>query len=305
MRKLSLLENIAISIIISIVLTSCHRKGNQTNANYDLPSEFGDYWYQGKAELVNYDLQQVRYGEVRNGHAVLIFVTEDFSKSKQVKLDNPSQNQYDAVKVLKLNATRKFTTGIYPYSTMTSVFTPVYFNENPGTLKLTTSSQEWCGHSFLQANLVGNAYKIQGFSYFESEGDEQYSVAKTLMEDEVWNKIRLHPEMLPTGELSILPGSLYCRLKHVDYKPILATVSMIEKADKRRTYEINYPELERTLKIHFEADFPFKILGWEETYPEGEQLMTTKATLKQSMLLDYWNKNKNNDHQLRDALDLE
>jgi len=44
--------------------------------------EFGAYWYQGKAELTSYTLEQARYGEVHPGEAVLVFVTEDFSKSK-------------------------------------------------------------------------------------------------------------------------------------------------------------------------------------------------------------------------------
>ena len=78
------------------------------------PDKFAAYWYSGKAELASYDLVQNRYGEDRNGSAVLIFVTEPFSGEKQVKLDDPSTA--DAVTVMKLNFTRNFTTGIYPYS---------------------------------------------------------------------------------------------------------------------------------------------------------------------------------------------
>jgi hypothetical protein len=40
---------------------------------------FNEYWYQGKAEITSYDLQQARYGENREGSAVLVFVSEDFS----------------------------------------------------------------------------------------------------------------------------------------------------------------------------------------------------------------------------------
>ena len=35
--------------------------------------EFNAYWYAGKAEITSYSLQQARYGELRDGHAVLIF----------------------------------------------------------------------------------------------------------------------------------------------------------------------------------------------------------------------------------------
>ena len=81
---------------------------------------FNSYWHAGKAELSKYSLQQSRYGELHEGHAVLVFVTERMNPKKQVKADRPGA---DTVPVLKLNATRKFNTGIYPYSVMTSVFT--------------------------------------------------------------------------------------------------------------------------------------------------------------------------------------
>nr|MBC8451166.1 hypothetical protein [Planctomycetota bacterium] len=57
---------------------------------------------------------QARYGEVHAGQAVLIFVTEDLSRSKQVKLDSVAGAGDDRVPVLKLNLTKKFDTGVYP-----------------------------------------------------------------------------------------------------------------------------------------------------------------------------------------------
>jgi len=283
---------------------SCNSNEYNNSTKHNLPTEFGDYWFQGKAELASYELQQVRYGEVRDGHAVLIFVTEDFSRSKQVKLDDPTKNEDDILKVIKLNFTKKFITGIYPYSTMTSVFTPIYLNDDPKTVKITTSSQEWCGHTFLQANLKDNSYKIQGNSYFESEGDQEYSVEGVMMEDEVWTRIRLNPDELPTGNFKMLPGGLYCRFKHVDYKPEKVEARFVDNSDGTRFYQIDYPELKRTLQIEFNSTFPFEIQGWEETYPEGDRLMTTKAKLKKVLQLDYWNKNSNVDTYLRSELGL-
>jgi len=164
--------------------------------------EFGDYWYRGLAELTSYDLSQARYGEAHPGHAVLIFVTEDFSRSRQVKLDAPGAAGPDSVKVLKLNLTKKFDTGIYPYSMMSSVFTPV---DGAKTLKITTSSQEWCGHTFSQLNLGDNGYRARLLSYFESEGDGDLTLENASAEDEIWNRIRLAPDALPLGELRLIP----------------------------------------------------------------------------------------------------
>ena len=113
---------------------------------------FQSYWYQGLAELSRYELTQSRYGELHEGEAVLIFVTEDFLTDLQVKHEyGPATN---AVSVLKLNAYRRFYTGLYPYNVMTSVFTPV---DGSPTLKVANSVHEWCGISYMQINSAGRA----------------------------------------------------------------------------------------------------------------------------------------------------
>ena len=65
------------------------------------------------------------------------------------------------------NFTKKFATGIYPYSMMTSVYSPIEVGENPKTLKVSTSAQEWCGHVYTQLNLKGSEYHVEGRSYEE------------------------------------------------------------------------------------------------------------------------------------------
>ena len=167
--------------------------------------EFNDYWYKGAAEITSYELEQARYGEIHQGYAALVFVTEPFSKRKHVKLDDPAQNKSDEVPILKLNTTKKFNTGIYPYSMMSSVFEPVDLAQYPHALKLTTSSQEWCGQTFLQLNNQSQTYEVDARSYFESEGDEHLSLAKAWLEDELWTRLRINPASLPVGNLSMIP----------------------------------------------------------------------------------------------------
>ena len=150
--------------LFALLVSSCEPAPKQeASPSYTLvsqvQSDFSSYWYQGKAELTSYELEQARYGEIHPGHAVLIFVTEDFSKRKQVKLDIPSRAGNDAVSVLKCNFTKKFMTGIYPYSMMASVFSPVEVEEYPHALKVSTSTQEWCGHTYLQLNATSKGYK--------------------------------------------------------------------------------------------------------------------------------------------------
>ena len=264
--------------------------------------KFNSYWYQGKAEINSYDLQQYRYGEKRDGEAVLIFVTEDLSRSAHVKLDDPENAGRDAIKVLKLNKTKNFITGIYPYSMMLSVFTPVY--ESLSSLKLTASSQEWCGHTFTQLNSNGAIYRGRLFSYFQQEGDQTFSVS-AMPEDDLWTLIRLDPQAIPTGETALIPGLLYQRLVHTPVQAEMAEITMTTKAGGLQELKVEYVDLNRTLKIIFREKFPYEILKWEEIQTiDGEGEEVTVATRKEVKLIDYWTKNTNEDIKLREELKL-
>ncbi|MBK6265066.1 hypothetical protein JKA74_08450 [Marivirga sp. S37H4] len=290
---------------ILFVFQSCSQKSKKDTPKekqeLKLSGNFGDYWYQGKAELTSYELEQVRYGEMRKGHAVLIFVTEDFSKEKQVKLDNPSENPDDAQKVLKLNFTKKFNTGIYPYSIMTSTFSPVYPEDDIHAVKVTTSVQEWCGHVFMQLNKGNGNYNAFMRSYFESEGDQSLPLEKTWLEDELWTLIRLDPSAIPSGNLHIIPSTEYIRLKHKELKSYNAEITQ-SNTDSVSVLSLEIHELNRSLKIYYSPRHPFTIEKWEETYPEGGEMMITTGTLKKRIMLDYWNKNKVDDSVYREEL---
>lgn len=262
-----------------------------------LSNTFKDYWYAGEAEITSYKLEQERYGEIRDGEAVLIFVTEDFLPKVQVKADNYSESN---IPVLKLNATKKFNTGIYPYSIMQSTFFPVANNEH--AIKISASVQEWCGHVYTQLN-NREQFEISSNSYFQGEADQNFNIQETWTENELWTKLRIDPNSLPTGEISIVPSLEYTRLKHKTIKAYNAFASL-----ENSTYTLNYPELNRSLKINFNTTFPFEILGWEETsitgYGASAKTLTTKATKLQTIKSAYWNKNTNADESLRTTLKL-
>ncbi len=288
-----------------ILIYSCKQKAEQ-------PTDvFKSTWYAGKAEVSSYILQQARYGEIRNGEAALIFVTEDFSTKKLVKLDEPDKTS-DKIRVLKMNMTKNFVTGIYPYSMMLSVFTPVAKDGNVKTVKVNCSSQEWCGHTFSQLQLKGNNYDWQLHSYFEKEGEQNESLDGVWLEDELWNRIRMNPSALPQGKVSLIPGLLWQRLSHIQLKKEEAVLTL-SKADTFYTkdstvqmYSIQYPAAQRVLQIYFKSIFPYEILGWQETYPDGfgknKKMLTTKAVLKKTIWLDYWKHNSINDSTYRDTL---
>ncbi len=271
------------------------------------PDPFGDYWYQGKAEITSYTLEQARYGEIHDGTAVLIFVTEPFSRTKQVKLDYPDRTPDDAVNVMKVNFTKNFLTGVYPYSMMMSAFTPIDRQRDPRTLKVTTTSQEWCGHTFTQLNLREDGYNAHIYSYFESEGDEQIDLGDVLVEDELWNTIRLNPDDLPTGEIQVVQGTLMQRLSHTDLAPqkARATLAAHAERDDLMVYTLAYPSLNRTLAIHFTRDFPHSIEGWTDTRRAGASEQTTRATKKERQMMAYWGLNGTADEARRAELGLD
>ncbi len=269
-----------------------------------LSDEFKAYWYAGKAEISSYKLTQARYGEIHGGSAVLVFVTEDFSKSKQVKLDDPEKAGDDRLPVLKLNMVKKFVTGIYPYSLMMSAFSPVDIIDYPHAVKTTASVQEWCGMTFTQINNRNGKFSAELNSYFETEGDQKQTFEECWLEDELWARIRIDPEKLPMGSQKVLPGSLYTRLSHQPLK-IQEAKLRLEKREGKSLYFIEYPSLKYLLLITFKNEFPYQIIGWEETFPgfDGKSLTTT-AILDRTLVTDYWNHHNNSDRALREQLNL-
>lgn len=262
-----------------------------------LSDEFKSYWYSGEAEITSYKLEQARYGEIRDGHAVLIFVTEDFLPNEQVKANQQSSS---TISILKLNATKKFNTGIYPYSVMQSIFFPVANNQH--ALKVSSSMQEWCGQVYTQLNNK-NDFEINSHSYFQGEADKSFSLDKAILENELWTQLRLDPKQLPTGDLQIIPSFEYARFGHIDLKAYKASSKLTDT-----TYTVSYPELNRVLVINFNSEFPYEISGWEETFKSGfganAKLLTTKATKLATIKSPYWTKNHNADSILRDTLQL-
>jgi len=271
---------------------------NQSFTKENLSQEFKDYWYASEAEITSYKLEQARYGEIREGKAVLIYVTEDFLPNKQVKADNYSANN---IPVLKLNSTKKFNTGIYPYSIMQSTFYPV--SNNKHAIKVSSSMQEWCGHVYTQLNNK-NDFEIMSHSYFEGEADQNLKLEKAVLENELWTQLRINPKSLPTGDINLIPSFEYLRLRHKPIKAYSAKATLTNTS-----YSISYPNLNRTLTINFNPEFPYDILNWEENFKSGfgknAKTLTTKATKLKTLKSAYWSKNKNKDEVLREVLNLQ
>jgi len=239
----------------------------------------------------------------------MVFVTEDFLTDKQVK--NESYRSENSTKILKTNHLRKFPTGIYDYAIMTSTFNPVDTRKYPHALKVTLSAQDWCGQSFMQVNQRGKGYEVEIRSYFEQEGDQNYKVDDlVLLEDEIFNLLRISPDLLPEGKSKLLPSTIYASLKHRDFKVVaIETAKSVYKGTdfpgaELMQYEVKMPSLNRTLTIVYEGKSPYRIAGWKDSYPDGRGVSTTTATRKKTLLSPYWSQHDLADMSLRKELGL-
>lgn len=269
---------------------------NETENQYDLS------YFSGKAEVNTYHLEKARYNDVHPGEAVLIFVTEPFLIQKQVKSDHPSKS--NSVPVLKMNRIDRFSTGIYDYSIYTSVFTPTTKFEPTYPLKVTMSSQDWCGQSFMQLN-NNRGFDFMLRSYFESEGDTTEHLGYSLMEDNILNLARIDTALLPRGEFDVIPSMSHLRLSHAPLKMYKGNASL-SNLENQVVYSYDIPELKRGVRIFMNPRDNFQIVRWEETYPTvfDGKLRKSVYTLRKSERLPYWELNQTNDDNWRDSLQL-
>jgi len=301
MKRFTFFSILAVTVVLLISSAFISDK-NEDDTKRTVNPKIKKYWYDGKAEISSYKLTQARYGEIHEGTGVLIYVTEPFSKTANAKADYDNKSN---VSVLKLNTSKKFVTGIYPYSMMNSTFFP--FENGETSLKIASSIQEWCGMTYLEMKNK-DQFIFNLNSYFEGLSFEGKKVDKTILEDDLWSLIRLNPEMLPTGEHQVIPSMFFTLLMHKNIEASKAVIRLYDGKEGIKHYEIKYPELAREITIKFKSKFPNSIVGWEETYDSGygasKKQLTTKAELIKTLKTDYWSQNLNQHQAWRDKLGL-
>ncbi len=270
---------------------------------------FGAYWHDGQAELSGYRYTVTRYGQPRQGQAVLIYVTEPFRRSKNVKADNPNQNPADTFDAFKLNLVRDFQTGVYDYNTMASVFVR---SSDFSPVKLSFTSAEWCGHVYEELALDQNRVTEKIFSYFEDESSSRTHnrPAKGVVEDNLFILLRgLRGAFLEPGQersVSLLPGALYRRLTH---QPLGWTTARIRRAHKPQQIETPAGEFDTTLytiqtqqgrrgQFWIEMPYPHRVVQWSwQPAPVAGKNPSQEAAesgqLTGTVRLKYWQRHAN------------
>jgi len=242
---------------------------------------FWKQWGDGQAELAAYDLTTPRYGVPRSGVAVTIFVSEMFSKSARVKADPGKHPASDETPVIKLNLVKDYSTGIYDYNEMWSVFVEVASGK---LLKTSFSRQEWCGHVYKQLLFDPGKVRATMHSYFDGEADQSVVLDSPdgLTEDSIllWARGMAEPR-LAAGETRSTPflGGLGGKgLPQVQ----LATLSRREQPGGLEVWTVRAGNA--VWSVTRETSGERRIVGWE--FPGGE-----KAKLIASSRLKYWEMN--------------
>lgn len=270
------------------------------------PSEdFGRQWFTGDAELNGYRAVVPRYGEPRNAELVLVYVTEPMNRQTWIKDDDARGD--DRVGVMKVNVSLKFTTGVYPYSVLTSVFSPYgdWGRERLSPVKITLTAQEWCGHVFHGVWPGEDRAASQLFSYFAQEGEVREEITTgpgALYEDALLIQLReLDGPFAGARDWRgpVVPSLWRTRRTH---RPLAAEDGVITRARVTvggapvNRFTLRYGRYERVFDV--EPGGQRRMLGWRTN--DGEEVR-----LAGSVRMPYWQLNHGGDLPRRAALGLD
>ena len=113
----------------------------------------------------------------------MIFVTEDLNAGTGIKVESPAPAA-DRVYVLKLNNVLKFTTGIYDYSVMTSVFSAVEPRTGRRAVRAVEGQHELAG--VVRARVRGGARRRR----FPARGSSTATSSATAASSGAWKRRR-------------------------------------------------------------------------------------------------------------------
>lgn len=291
--------------VSALVLGGCGQADGGSLPGTSVDPEFWSHWGDGQAEINGYALQQPRYGQMRSGEVVLIFVTEDFDLTDAVKSDRGGPG---TVPVLKLNEARDFQTGMYDYNAMTSVFVPLDGSLPQGVpAKISFSMQEWCGHVWDQLVIREDGAQHVLHSYFQSEGERSEKLALpelAIFGDTLPIVVRgLVGGLVDAPSLQLAPRLLDLRLQHVplEWRPVTVRRSgPTSRSVPAGTFSVSTVELtsgDTWSRFHVEDAPPHRLVGWERS--DGEV-----AWLTGSVRRPYWELSGEGQEALRAELGL-
>lgn len=224
--------------------------------NHETNRTFTDYWKNGKTEITKYELKE---DSVSVGGGSLTFAINYVE----------GVNKTDSIQVLHSDFTGIIHKENYDYSVMTSVYLPLNLIIRPHAMRVINSVQEAAGNLFLALSQIPKSYEILSKNTFNEKTKEHFALERKNLEDELWAKLRMNPNDLPTGDIEIIPSFAYWQSVRKSPNIYEAKAELKDYVEtefigkKLKIYSLNYPDLKRVLSIIFEANFPFEIVGWK------------------------------------------
>lgn len=268
-----------------------------------LGTPFGDYWRDGKAELSSYRIKIIRYGEMRDGMRMMLWIPDLLRIDTLVKPEVPGKTPHEFL-TMKLIDTVDFNTGIYPYHLTTTSYMALE-NQAPhqrGEIaKLTFAASEYCGVVAERLINRGNYFENQLWSYFEGEADRQLKLEKNTgdqVEDNLWSWIReFQGEEISPGkpiQIKLLPSAWNRRSVHG--KPSFHSATLSKEAAGKLSSQLGKVEAWRVSwaygtyrnEVFIEKFYPHRILSWKDS--RGQE-----GTLIRSAREYYWMMHGNKD----------
>jgi hypothetical protein len=269
-------------------------------------AQFWKTWGDGMAEMNGYDLTYPRYGQLRKGVAVAVFVTETFSKSARVKSDPGRHSPADEFPVMKLNLVRDYQTGVYDYNDMVSVFGALSeVDGRPYGLptKVSFTCQEWCGHVYSHVLFGRERAWHVSHSYFDGEADSARDIpfqGHASSEDALWLWARgigapLHRKPVKVPMLLSLETA---RTRHATLQVVPVELNTETGSQTLRVPAGQWEVEVRTAKLSdgvvrryfVEKAAPHRLIKWEATTGE-------RAELLGSSRMKYWEMNREGGEQ--------
>ena len=224
--------------------------------NQETNKTFTDYWNKGKIEITKYELKE---DSILVGEGSLTFSIDYVI----------GVNKTDSIQVLHSDFLGKIHKENYDYSAMTSTYSPLNQTLRSHATKVINSVQEPAINSFLELSQIPKSYEIESENTFKEITKKHFILERKNLEDELWAKIRMNPNDLPTGDIEIIPSFAYWQSVRkspnvYEAKAVLKDYLGTEFTGKKlKIYNLDYPDLKRNLSIVFEGDFPFEIVGWK------------------------------------------
>jgi hypothetical protein len=156
------ISTVAIGGIVAwAAMTTDSKPGTASHKFSDQP-----IWDDGLSEMCYYDAVDVIYGKPRSYTRVHLLNRQWMDERTGVKAGRD-----DGIGVFKLNISEEPPTENYNYRYLTTVFLK---RPDLAPFKMAASSQEWCGTTYKHLRWGKDKLRVQSFSYFPDEGENDW-----------------------------------------------------------------------------------------------------------------------------------